>query len=259
MSAGTALVTGASSGIGAVYCERLAARGHDLIMVARHGARMEAAAARLRVTGRNVEVLVADLTDRAQCGQVSERLAEDAAITMLVNNAGMSLRGGWLETTEAEIEQLLTLNALAPTLLARAAARNFEARGRGAIVNIASVLALALESSDGAYSGTKAYLLNLTHALAERFAGTNIRVQAVLPCATRTEIFARSGKNLNDYPAEWVMEPEDLVDAALAGLDRGETVTIPSLADEALWSGALAARRALLPYLQNRHVAERYR
>lgn len=260
MNKGTALVTGASSGIGAVYCDQLAARGYDIILVARDTARLKAMATRLhKRTGQRIDVLTADLTDRVDLANVCKRLEIDTSISMLVNNAGMSIHGGWRTAREDELAQMLALNTLAPTLLARAAANAFEERTRGAIINIASVLALAPEEFDGAYSGTKAYLLNLTHALVAELEDKGVRVQAVLPCATRTKIFERSGKSLDNYPAEWVMEAADLVSAGMAGFDRGEIVTIPPLADVDLWAAALAARRAMIPHLQNGTVAKRYR
>jgi short-subunit dehydrogenase len=256
----TALITGASSGIGAVYADRLGRRGYDLILAARDVDRLEAAAARLSdETGRRVEVMPADLTDRAQLARVEARLAKDPAISLLINNAGMSLSGTWLTVEPAEVERLIALNTLAPTLLARAAAIAFMARGGGAIVNVASVLALAPELFDGAYAATKGHLLNLTLSMAAKLADHGVYAQAVLPGTTRTEIFERSGKDLNALPPEWVMEAEDLVDAALIGFDRRETVTIPSLADDGLWRAALDARLAMTPHLQNRAVGPRYR
>lgn len=257
---GTALVTGASSGIGAVYADGLAARDYDLILVARDTERLEATAARLRETSNSiVAVLTADLTVTEQLQHVLDRLKQDASITMLVNNAGMSLNGGWLVADDTQIATMIRLNTIAPTLLAKAAANAFLARNAGAIVNIASVLAVAPERFDGAYSGTKAHLINLTLALIARFAGSAVRVQAVLPGATRTEIFERSGKSLADYPAEWLMEPIDLFEAAMLGFERGETITIPSLPDMAQWEAMDAARWAMIPNIQNGQVAARYR
>jgi uncharacterized protein len=254
---GTALVTGASSGIGAVYADRLARRGYDLILVARDEARMEKLAERLRgETGRTVEVLRADLTDGCDIDFLSGRLASDPKITMLVNNAGMSLNGSLLDNESDALQRLIALNVIAPTLLASVAGRQFAQRG-GAIINVASVLALAPEMFDGVYSGTKAYLLNLSLGLAAQ-SHPNLRVQAVLPGATRTEIWARSGKDVNALPQDMVMEVEDLVDAALVGFDRGEVVTIPPLADEGQWAAYDAARRALAPNLSKRDVAPRY-
>jgi short-subunit dehydrogenase len=240
---GTALITGASSGIGAVYAERLARRGYDLILVARDGGRLDALAEKLgEETGRKVDVLRADLTDPADVSTVAERLSSDASISLLVNNAGMSLNGGLLENEAPALERIIALNITAPTLLASAAGKAFVQRG-GAIINIASVLALAPEMFDGVYSGSKAYILNLTLGLANAYADTKLRVQAVLPGATRTEIWERSGKDVNALPAEWVMEVGDLVDAALVGFDKGETVTIPPLADESLWLDCRPHRR----------------
>jgi uncharacterized protein len=259
-ASGTAVVTGASSGIGAVYADRLAHRGYNLILVARDVARMEALAARLRnETGRTVEVFPADLARPADVAKVQDRLAGDQTVTMLVNNAGISLNGGLLENGPAELERLIAVNITAPTLLASAAGKAFVQRRGGTIVNIASVLAVAPELFDGVYSGSKAFLLNLSLSLAERVRDTGVHVQVVLPGATRTEIWERSGKDVDALAPGMVMDVGDLVDAALVGLDKGETVTIPPLADEGLWVAYEGARRALAPHLSRREVAERYR
>ena len=257
---GTALITGASSELGAVYADRLARRGHDLILVARDAGRMEALAAKLHdETGRTIEVLPADLTKGEDVAKIEARLASDEAIALLVNNAGMSLDGGVLDNGPEQFERIIALNITAPTRLASAAGKAFLQRKSGAIINIASVLALAPEAFDGVYSGTKAYLLNLSHSLAAQVEGQGVRIQVVLPGATRTEIWERSGKDVASLPVDWVMEAGDLVDAALLGFDRGETVTIPPLADEGEWQAFEAARHAMDGKLSNREVAPRYR
>jgi short-subunit dehydrogenase len=257
---GKALVTGASSGIGAVYADRLAGRGYDLILVARDAARLEALAARLRAaTGRQIEVLRADLTRPEELALVEAKLSSDPAITLLLNNAGISLNGGLLNNGPAELAGLIAINITAPTILAAAAARAFSGRRAGTIINISSVLALAPEIFDGVYSGSKGYLLNLSLQLAGSLSAAGVRVQAVLPGATRTEIWARSGKDVDAAMPGMVMEAGDLVDAALVGLDKGEVVTIPPLADEALWVAYDRARQALAPNLSRREVADRYR
>nr|WP_267359014.1 MULTISPECIES: SDR family NAD(P)-dependent oxidoreductase [unclassified Methylobacterium] len=257
---GTAVITGASSGIGAVYADRLAARGYDLVVVARDVERLDALAARLKQdTGRNVEVMRADLTDREDLRAVETKFAYDPSITLLVNNAGMSLHGGLLDTEPTALERLIALNITAPTLLAAAASKAFVARGTGGIINIASVLALAPEMFDGVYSGSKAHLLNLSLSLASQTKDKGVQVQAVLPGATRTEIWERSGKDIDAFPAEMVMGVDDLVDAALVGFDRGEIVTIPPLPDEGQWKAFDEARLAMGPNLSKRDVAERYR
>lgn len=257
---GTALITGASTGLGAVYADRLARRGHDLILVARNAAQLEELATRLRAeTGRHIDVLSADLTRGDDVTRIEQRLIDDAGITLFVNNAGMSLNGGTLENSVAEVQTIIALNITAAARLAIAAGKAFGARGKGAIVNIASVLALAPETFEGVYSGSKAFLLNLSLSLANSLREQGVTVQAVLPGATRTEIWERSGKDVNAFPAEMVMDAGDLVDAALVGLDRGEEVTIPPLADEGQWGAYHAARLAMGPGLSRRDVAERYR
>jgi uncharacterized protein len=257
---GTALVTGASTGIGAVYAHRLARRGYDLVLVARDQTRLEALASRLRAeTGRTVDVLAADLAVPAKLASVQQRIENDPSLTLLVNNAGISLNGGLLENGPAELERLIAVNITAPTLLASAAGKAFVRRHNGTIINIASVLALAPEALDGVYSGSKAFLLNLSLNLAEKVRGSGVHVQAVLPGATRTEIWQRSGKDVDALVPGKVMDVDDLVDAALVGLDEGETVTIPPLADEAQWTTYNNARLALGPNLSSKEVARRYR
>ncbi|MET0936232.1 MAG: SDR family NAD(P)-dependent oxidoreductase [Luteibacter sp.] len=256
---GTAIVTGASSGIGKVYAERLAERGYDLILVARRIDRLEALVKSIgESTGRKVEALKADLTRKADVALVEKRLAEDASITLLVNNAGVSLDGSILENDTAAIEQLIAINITAPTVLSAAAAKAFKARDKGGIVNIASVLAFAPEMMDGIYSGSKAHLVNVTLGLAAKLQGTHVRVQAVLPGATRSEIWENSGKDVDALLPGMVMETVDLVDAGLLGFDRGEVITIPPLADEGQYKAYEAARVAMGPNLSRKDVAPRY-
>ncbi|MDI7924902.1 SDR family NAD(P)-dependent oxidoreductase [Ferirhizobium litorale] len=262
-SLGTALITGASTGIGATYADRLAKRGYDLILVARNVERLETLAARFRAeSGGKVDVLPADLTAEADIARVERRLDEDATITLLVNNAGMSLNGGVLENGAADIRRLLTLNVETPARLASIAGKAFVARGAGSIVNVASVLALAPELGEGTYGlygGTKAFLLALSQGMATQGRAKGLYVQAVLPGATRTEIWERSGKDIGSFPPEIVMDVNDLVDAALVGFDRREEVTIPPLAEVDQWEALHRARVSITPKLNNRDVAPRYR
>jgi short-subunit dehydrogenase len=258
-SLGTAIITGASTGIGAIYAHRLARRGHDLILVARDQARLDALAQRLRAeTGRAVEVLAADLTRSADVARVEQRIAADEAVSTLINNAGLSLKGDTLENGPEEIETIVALNITAAARLAIAAGRAFVARGRGTIVTTASILGVDYDTYEGVYAGSKAFVIALSANLASRVRDKGVRVQALLPGATRTEIWERSGKDIDSFPPEMVMSVDDLVDAALAGLDRGEEVTIPPLADETLWSDFEAARVAMKGKLSNRDVAPRY-
>lgn len=258
-SLGTALITGASSGIGAMYADRLARRGYDLILVARDAARLAALAHRLtQETGVRTEVLQADLIDRSDLARVEQRLHSDASITLLLNNAGIAVTGTLLDADIDAVERMVALNVLAPTRLAAAAAKGFAARKAGTLINIASVLALLPEMFSGTYSGTKAYVLNLTRSLQQELGPMGVRVQAVMPGATRTEIWDRAGTPISHLPQDMLMDVDAMVDAALVGLDRGEAVTIPSLEAVHEWHALDDARRALGPFLSLRQPAPRY-
>jgi uncharacterized protein len=254
----TALITGASTGIGAAYARRLAERGHALILVARDAARLEALAEELRARHAvRVDVLQADLVDPAQRRTVEERLRTDDSIGLLINNAGAAAPGGFVDASPDVLENLIDLNVVAPTRLSAAALPGMLARGTGAIVNIGSVLGLAPEVAFGVYGATKAFVLTLSQSLAKEVGERGVYVQAVLPAATRTEIWSRSGRDVDALPA--VMEVEELVDAALVGFDQREAVTIPPLPDAGQWEAYEAARMAMLPNYSQRHAAERYR
>lgn len=256
---GVAVVTGASGGIGAVYADRLARRGHDLLLVARNQQRLLANAEKIKAqTGRDVEILVADLSEPSAVEALADRIIKDSSISTLVNNAGVLLPGGLLEGETSAIENLVAVNITAPTLLAAAAAKAFSARKSGTIINIASVVAFVPEVFEGVYSGSKSYILNLTLSLAAQLKGAGVRVQAVLPGPVRTEIWSHVGADPDQMMPGMVMDAGDLVDAALVGLDQGEIVTIPPLADEKLWLSFEAARAALGPHLAQREKAPRY-
>lgn len=259
-SQGTALVTGASSGIGAVYAERLAARGFDLLLVARDQERLESAASKLRdAHGVQVEVLKADLTQKDEVLKLEQRLRSDSSISLLVNNAGVAVNGLLANADPEVLEQLIQLNVTTLTRLAAAAASAFTRAGRGTIINIASVVALFPERFNATYSASKAYVLSLTQSLNTELEGTGVKVQAVLPGVTRTEIWERSGFDASGIPAEMVMEAGEMVDAALSGLDQGELVTIPSLPDAGEWQAFVAARHVMAPNLSHSSVASRYK
>lgn len=259
LAIGTALITGASSGIGAVYADRLAGRGHDLILVARNRGRLDVLATRLtEETGRSAEVIVADLNNKADLARVENVLCTDTSITVVVNNAGISMSGDLADADPDRLESMIQLNVLAPTMLARAAIPGFIARGNGTLINISSVLALAPEMFNGSYSGTKAYLLNLSLRLQQEVAGKGVRVQVVLPGATRTPIWEKAGTDITTLPEGMLMDVDKMVDAALAGLDRGESITIPSLPDLADWESYESARQHMIPKLSLSSPAGRY-
>lgn len=257
---GTALVTGASAGIGAIYAARLARRGHNLILVARDRGRLDGLAKRITgETGRVVEAITADLNDTADLVHIETVLRTNGSITVLVNNAGVGALGPLLDTDVEIIDDMIALNVRALTRLTRAAAPSFVARKSGTIINIASVLGVAPEILNGIYGATKAYVLALSLSLHKELADKNVRIQAVLPGATATDFWATAGKPVDQLPGEIVMRADDMVDAALAGLDQGELVTIPSLPDVADWQAYEAARQRLIPNLSLKAVAARYR
>jgi len=252
------LITGASSGIGATYADRFARRGHDLVLVARDGARMEALAARLRQdTGVAIDILPADLTQREDLARVEARLREDGTIGILINNAGVALSGAFDEQSLDDIERLVALNTTAVVRLANVAASRFAKAGSGAIINIASVVGLVPEFGQTVYGATKAFVTFLSQGMTHELAPKGVYVQAVLPAATATEIWQRAGADTSTLHT--MMRVDELVDAALVGFDRRETITIPPLPDAAQWDNYQAARQAMLPGFGNARAAERYR
>ena len=238
-----ALITGASGGIGAAYAERLAARGHDLVLVARRGDAM-------RERFPTAEIIEADLT--RDLAPVEARLREDGSITTLVNNAGVGLISPFVDADPDRVTAMIDLNVTALTRLSHA----FAARPSGTLINVGSITPIALVQGMAAYNGTKAYVNAFTQTLAAEL--PHLRIQAVLFGAVGTELWDKSGLPLEHLDAEIVMPVGEAVDAALAGLDAGELVTIPALPDIADWEAHEATRQALLPNLSRREPAARY-
>ncbi|PDO88317.1 SDR family NAD(P)-dependent oxidoreductase [Kosakonia pseudosacchari] len=255
----TALITGASSGIGAIYADRLAARGYDLLLVARRGDRLHALADDLQQRhGVKISTLVADLSKAEGIQLVETVLRDDTTINLLVNNAGAANLAPVLSSNADQHEAINTLNTTALMRLTLAVLPRFVENNQGTIINIASVVAFHARAGSAVYSATKAWVLNFTRGLQEEFAGSNIRIQAVLPAATATEIWGHSGITLDALPEGSVMTSEDLVDAALAGLDQGELITVPPVEDLQLWDNWEAARLALFSASRNGKPASRY-
>jgi short-subunit dehydrogenase len=257
-SKGTAVITGASAGIGAIYADRLAKRGYDLILVARNASRLNDLAARLKnETGRSVKALVADLNDKAALASVESILQQDKSITMLVNNAGVGSVASVLKGDVSEMESMINLNITALTRLTYAVAPSFVEKGSGTIINIGSVVGIAVELLNGVYSASKSYVLSFGHALQRDLADKGVRIQTVLPAATATEFWDVAGY-APQKEAPTTMTADDLVDSALIGLDQGELVTIPTLQDGAVWARWEADRRAMTPQFANAKPAPRY-
>jgi short-subunit dehydrogenase len=260
ISNGTVLITGASSGIGAHYADRFAKRGHDLILVARNRERLDAVAAKLSAAyGVKIRAVAADLANRADLAEVEAILKSDESITHLVNNAGFGSAAPLASASVDEMEKMVAINVTAPMRLAYAAVPSFSARGKGVIINIASIVAIGPEILNGVYGGTKSFVLAFSQSLHKELNGTGVTVQVVLPGATGTEFWDIAGLPASHLPKEWVMSADDLVDSALAGLDRGEFATVPSLLDVSEWDAWEAARQTMLPHLSSAVPAERYR
>lgn len=256
---GSAVVTGASSGIGALYADRLARQGYDLILVARSSDRLEHVAAAIREqTGRTVETVVADLTLEDDLARVAARIAGDPRITMLVNNAGVGATAPLLQANAEAMSAMIALNTNALMRLTYAAVPSFVERDRGTIVNIASIVAITPETLNGVYGATKAFVLAFSQSLRHELAGSNVHVQVVLPGATATDFWDVAGTPVAHLPEQIVMASDALVDAALNGLSRSEFVTIPGLHQPDQWEAYEAARQAMASNLSTNAPAARY-
>jgi len=258
-SSRTALVTGASSGIGAVYAQRLAARGYDLVLVARRAERLVDLAVQLQAAhGITVRTHAADLTLDADISRL-EQFLRNEQVDLLINNAGMGPVKSTADMSDADAAATLTLNVTALMRLTRAALPGMRARKSGTIINVASVLAIHALPMSTLYSATKAFVLTYSRGIQQEVKDDGIHVQAVLPAGTITEFYESAGTSIDDFDRSVFMTAEELVDAALVGLDRGEEVTLPSVHDADLWTNYDTARLALMGGTQNGSPAQRYR
>jgi short-subunit dehydrogenase len=258
-----ALVTGASSGIGAALADRLAHDGYDVVLVARRRERLEALARRLEGSaGVSAEVLPADLTDPDQLLAVEERLAVGNGIDLLVNNAGFGGYGPFAELEPDFGDRLIGVHVRAPMRLTRAAIPGMITRGRGAIVNIASLLALSgplhvRMSGRATYAGAKAFLLTFTQSLAQELEGTGVHAMVCLPGMVETEFH---GVRRGDAPAPPnLMSAPDVAQAIVAGLELGEIICVPGLEDVTLFAQLRDIHQATLFGGNSGRLAERYR
>lgn len=257
-----ALVTGASSGIGEAFCERLAGDGHDLVIVARRRERLETLASRLReAAGVTVDVLVADLTVPADLQRVAGAATNDR-LALVVNNAGFSGYGPFAEVAPDTLAKLIAVHVTAPVTLCRAAVPGMVARARGAVVNIASLLALSGPLPAGrmpfraTYAGAKSFLLTFTQALAGELQGSGVHAMVCLPGMVATEFH---GLGVTYPPGLPVMEPAGVARAIVAGLAAGEVVCVPGLEETDVLERMKELQQATLAGGNKVEIAGRYR
>jgi hypothetical protein len=256
---GVAVITGASAGIGKVYADRFAKRGYDLLLVARRKDRLDGLSKELQQKyGVKVDTLVADLTKHEDLEKVGKTIASNERVSVLVNNAGTAVVGPSAQIPIENVEFQLDLNARSVTYLSQAILPGFIKRNSGTLINLGSVLSFFAYPFSTSYSASKAHVLLYTIGLRDELANTNVRVQAVLPSNTYSEIFEVSGIGVDNLDPETVMSTDDLVDAALAGLDQGETVTLPSLEDASLWETFDAVRIKMFHAALTKKAASRY-
>ena len=261
-----ALVTGASSGIGTAFAERLARDGYDVILVARRRERLEVLAQSLRASYQiNADVVVADLSKPDSLRMVEKRIIEDSALTLLVNNAGFGGYKPFAELDPEKAEELINLQVVAVTRLTRAALPGMLARKHGAIVNVSSRLAFSgsLGSAQmpkrATYAGTKAYINTFSQLLQSELEGTGVQVQALCPGLVETEFHSHVGADTSRFPAGMVMKPEDVVEASLVGLKLGEVICVPALDDASLVTQIQASERKFFESSRTGNLAQRFR
>ena len=230
---GTALVTGASSGIGRAFAVELASRGTDLVVVARRQERLEELAAELAAGyGRRVEVLRADLADPIDLAAVESRLAADGgtpSVDLLVNNAGFGTSGRFAELPIDGEEREIRVNLLALVRLTRVALGPMIARGHGAVMNVSSVAGEQPLPGLATYAATKGYVTSFSRSVAAELKGTGVRVVNVMPGFTRSEFQDHGNFGQQFIPGPAWMTPEKVARAALRGLDRGRTEVVPGV------------------------------
>lgn len=249
----TALITGASSGIGAAFARRLAADGYSLILVARDGERLDAARPGLLAAGApEFEVLAADLTAPSDRASVCARLADsERPVDLLINNAGMALPHGFLDSTPEEQHFQLDLNVTAVLDLTHAALPGMIARGRGGIINISSVAGM-LPGRSSTYGASKAWVTAFTESIGMSVRRRGVQMVAVCPGYVRTEFHERAAIDMRGKPA-WLYVPMDtLVSQSLHALWAGRAVVVPGPLYKVIAAVARFAPRGLVRSVASR-------
>ena len=257
-SKGTALITDASSSVGAIYADRLARRGHDLILVARDRQSIDAHASFLRDdTGQSVQVIVANLEKKLDLRRIERELRNDSSITLLVNNATATTSTALMDSDANCLCRIIDLNVIALVRLTHSIVPAYVRRGWGSIINVAPVSGIAREVPNVVGGGARAFALAFSLGLHKELSQGQIRIQAVLPGTSATDFWDTLGSPLEDLPDRVVTEAEELVDAALAAFDEGELITIPSLPNISDYVAYEKARNNLVPHLSFRPSSAR--
>ena len=253
-----AVVTGASAGIGKVFCERLAARGHDLLLVARDGNRLQALKQELEQRyGIGVEVFPADLTIDTDVSLLAETLTRSPNLVLLVNNAGFGTRDTVADGSPARQEAMLQLHAMAPMRLSQAALPVLLKNKQGAIVNVSSVASFLFSANNVNYCATKAYLRVFSEGLAAELAGTGVRVQALCPGFTHSEFHQRMGAEVGNIPGWLWLSATSVVDTSLAALQRGwPVVCVPGVRYKLIVLLLRVTPRWLISRVSNRRMGQ---
>jgi len=256
----TALVTGASSGLGTAFAEQLATQHYDLIVVARRADRLQELAARLAETDHvSVEPLVADLTDPEQLESVAERIGQATGLSMLVNNAGVAFRRPFSELDPKKAEGIIRLKVVALTRLTRAALPGMLRRHEGTIINVSSVAAFAPRPFMITYGGANAYVSAFTEGLAQEVQGTGVRVQVLCPGFMRTEAFDVAEWDVSAVPESYFQPPAAVAAASLRALELGEVVCLPNVEDSRLLDEVSHGKQRIAELLRSGDaIARRY-
>jgi short-subunit dehydrogenase len=251
----TAVITGASSGLGKAFAIRLAEQGYNLVLVARRQAELEALAAQLPV---DVKIVTADLTNTADLERVAHILATDTSISLLINNAGTTVLSTFTESSYAKQQEQITLNLVAPVRLSHAVLQGFKQRNQGTLVNIGSAIGFHSLAATSVYSGTKAFLDKFSQGLQEEFKGTGVRIVLAAPAGVATDIYEKAGVPLSAFDPALFMTIDDCVNAILSGIEKNEVMIMPSVEDEQLFQDYEAARLKLFAATQTGKPASRY-
>jgi short-subunit dehydrogenase len=260
------MVTGASSGIGAAFADRLAKDGYDLMIVARRRDKLDALAEQLKTRhNASVEAITADLSRAGDMRRVEKRISDDSGLELLVNNAGFGGYMAFVELDPDKAEELVNLKVLAVTRLTRAALPGMIARKRGSIINVSSRLAFSASLGSAqlpkraTYAGANAYINTFSQLVQSELEGTGVQVQALCPGVVATEFHTRVGADLSRFPAAIVMQPEDLVDASLTGLRLGEVICVPALEDASVLEQIQESQKRFFESSRTGNVAARYK